>query len=355
MPALTPQFLMDLESRMQLITEREYDRLNSQLWWKLIARPRQMTTRREIITWLLSTAMIRDQGQGGNIAFEDIVSQYTEIEVGDAGDGLKLFKNQLEDLDGNGVDIAAQWSSDIGAYMSYWPQKLVTKFLKNAHTTDFIGYDKLAYFHKQHPLNPFRTYAGTFANVFSGSAAAASGNTPAYPGALPVHGVGSGAVTADVALQNLQKLVAYIASIRMPNGEDPRHLRLRGLIAGPLLFPRLVELTQAKTIAQAIGASAAATRDVEALIRALGFAQPVQADELAGFESDTTFYAIAEQITSSQLGACLYNEREGFKIDYYGPQDDAILSRAREFEWHCHGRNSVSAGHPFLLFKVQAT
>jgi hypothetical protein len=82
MPALTPSFLMDVESRMQVITEREYNRFNANVWWPRITKLRGSTGRRDVIMWLLSTAQIRDQGKGGNINFSDLVSTYTEIEAG---------------------------------------------------------------------------------------------------------------------------------------------------------------------------------------------------------------------------------------------------------------------------------
>lgn len=352
MPALTPQFMMDLESRMEVISEREYTRLTSNLWWKMVARPRTTGARRDVILWLLSTAMIRDQGKGGNIAFEDIVSQYTEVETDEAGDGLKLKKNQLEDTDGNGVDLAAQWSGDIGAYMAYWPQKRTSQFLKTAEQVGvFTGYDKLPFFSKTHPVNPFRTAAGTYANLFGGAPVAAPGDGSGiyYPGACPI----DDSVTLDVALQNLTKIISYVTSIRMPNGEDPRGLRLKSLLVSPRLFPRAVQLTGAKFIAQAVGGLGVGSTDVEGLIKALGFATPVQADELAGYEDDKTFFVIAEQLATSQLGGVLYTEREAFKIDYYGTVDQALLGRSRELEWQCHGRNGISAGHPYLVFKCK--
>lgn len=350
MPALTPQFLMDLESRMQVISEREYTRFTSNLWWRNIAKVRGSTGRRDVITWLLSTAQIKDQGKGGNIAFDDLVSTYTEIESKFSGAGLKLSKAQLEDTDGGGMDLAGQWSGDIGAYMSYWPQKQTAYFLKNAHTAAlFTGYDQLAYFHAAHPVNPFNDAAGTYANLLTGAAAAASGNTPAYPGALPI----DDSVTTEVALSNLSKLFSYIASIRMPNGEDPRFLRGASLIVPPRMYPRVVQLTSAKFLAQVAG-SFAGSADVESLIKALGFATPVMADELVGFESDTSYFVGCAQLSTSQLGAVVYTERESFAINYYGVVDQAQLGRSRELEWQCHGRNVVSAGHPYLLLKVKA-
>lgn len=353
MGALTPQFLIDLETRMQAITEREYARLTQNLWWQMITKVRQSASKKDVITWLLSTAMIRDQQTGGQIAFDDLVATYTEIENKWAGAGLKLRRDQLEDVlngivGGEGLDLAGQWSTDIGAYMAYWPQKQVVHLLKNGHTAAlYTGYDAKAFFATDHPVNPFKASAGTFANLFTG---AASGS---YPGALPI----DDGVATDVALQNMGKLFSYIASIKMPNGEDPRFLRPKGLIVPPRMFPRVVQLTSAKFLAQVAGAGAAqgGSGDVEALIKALGFATPVMADELAGYESDTTYFVAAEQVTSSQLGAVIYNEREPFKINYYGVMDQAELNRKDELEWHAKGRNRVSPGHPYLLFKVKAS
>jgi phage major head subunit gpT-like protein len=339
---------------MQIITEREYTRLSSNVWYPRITKPRKSTGRRDVIMWLLSTAQIRSQGKGGNISYSDLVSTYTEIENLYAGEGLKLSKAQLTDTDGGGMDLASQWSGDIGAYMAYWPQKLATHLLKNAHNLatagGYTGYDQKAFFAADHPVNPFDSNAGTYANILTGASAPASGNTPAYPGACPI----DDSVTTDVALQNMGKIFSYIASIKMPNGEDPRFLRPSTLLVPPRMYPRAVQLTSAKFLAQAAGSSAGSA-DVEALIKALGFATPIMADELAGFESDTTFFVGCEQMAASQLGAVIYTEREPFEINYYGTVDQAVLGRAQELEWQCHGRNVVSSGHPYLLFKCKGS
>lgn len=354
MGALTPTVLMDLESRMQIITEREYNRLANNVWYPSITKLRGSTGRRDVIMWLLSTAQIRSQGKGGNINFSDLVSTYTEIENGYAGDGLRLTKAQLTDTDGGGMDLAAQWSGDIGAYMAYWPQKQATDLLKKGHllagSGGYTGYDQKAFFATDHPVNPFNLNAGTYANLLTGAPVAASGNTPAYPGTCPI----DDSVSLDVALVNMGKIFSYIASIRMPNGEDPRFLRPSTLLVPPRMFPRAVQLTSAKFLAQ-VASSGAGSADVEALIKALGFATPRMADELAGFESDTTFYVGCETISSSQLGAVLYTEREPFAINYYGTVDQAVLGRAQELEWQCHGRNVISPGHPYLLMKCKGS
>ena len=160
-------------------------------------------------------------------------------------------------------------------------------------------------------------------------------------------------MTTDVALANMSKVFSLIATIKQANGEDPRYLRPKAILCSPKLFPRVVQLTSAKFIAQAAAAGGGGA-DVEALIRALGYGTPIMVDELAGFESDTTWFVVAEQLAASELGGIVYLEREPFSINQYGVMTDAELSRSQTLEWHCHGRNGIAPGHPFLIFKVKA-
>ncbi len=344
MPAILPSFIMDLESKMQLVTDQEYSRLNSHLWWQRFAKVKNTEAGRELLMWLLSTAQIQQQEAAEIIEFNDLVAQIMEVKPKYASTGMRLARNQLEDVDGNGLQLAAEWSAQIGAYMQYWPQKLVSTFLQNAHTTGYAtAYDNLPFFSASHLVHPKDSSKGTYANLFTG---AASGS---YPGALDI----SVAVTADVALANLAKLNGYVAGIKMPNGEDPRGLRVAGIGCSPTMFPRVAQLTNAKFIAQAVG-SAGGSADVEALVAALGYGQPFQMDELAGFESDTTYFVVLEQTNINAVGGLIYLDRLGFKIDYYGPQTESALGRMQTFEWQLHGRNAVLPGHPYLVLKVKA-
>jgi len=334
---------MDLESRMRTIQETEYLRLTSKLWYDRCTKIMTSGARREIVTWVLNTAQLEDVGQGGNLSFDDMTLLETEFTSKTAGKGLKLRRQQFEDLDGNGVDLASEWSAQMGAQHAYWPQKQVASLLKDGHLATSKAYDGKAFFATDHPVNPEKTAVGSFSNLFTGG------------DAVPIHT----GVTADVALANLQKVFGKIASIKMPNGSDPRFLRPAGILCGPTLFPRAVQLTNAKTIAQAAAAGGGGA-DVEALIAALGYGQPICCDELAGYESDTTFFVICEQVTSSQLGGFVYVDREPFSTRFYtgrggGTGVDAILDRADELEWHSSGRNVAGYGHPFAVFKCKAT
>lgn len=344
MPTITPSFLFDLESNMRVITAQEYERLTSKLWWNRVCKLGPPSgAKKERVSWLLDTARIQRTNKGGNIEFEDIVATTTEVEHLNAAAGLKIKKEQFEDVDGNGIDYASHWSRQMGAYAAYWPQKMLAQqILANGNT-----YDGRPFFDSAHPVNPFNTAAGTFQNVFTG---AASG---IYPGAIPI----DSSVTVDQAVANIAKAIAYVASIKMPNGEDPRFLRLADIIVPPALVARAQQITNAKFIAQLAAAGAAGSGDVEAVIRNFGLGNPIEATELSSAfgGSDTTYYLAMEEITTNQLGAFSYIQREPFSVLYYGPQNDAQLARIREYQWLTEGRNNILNGHPYLLFQCKAT
>lgn len=353
MPALTPTFLFDFESEMQRITEFEYARMvaSDNLWWEEVTKVRPTGKKREIIAWLLSTAQIYDAGEdGGNMRFDDMAAISQEYDVSNAAAGLRLTRNKIEDNDGNGFDFAAEWSANMGAFAAYWPQSKLAALILNGGTG--LCYDGLSFFNAAHPVNPFVPGSPTFANIFTGSPAGT------YPGALPI----DESVTVDTALKNLQLAIAYIASIKMPNGKTPRFLKPRRLLVPPRLVARAQQLTNARYIAQAAGTTGGGGADIEAIINNWGFLQPIEVQEFGGVSSaqDTTWYLACEQVTSTQLGAFVYVDREPFRITYYTGQGggtgvDAILDRARELEWHTQGRNVMGYGHPYAFFQASPT
>jgi hypothetical protein len=345
MPALTPEFLFDMESNMQVITSREYERLVANLWWRKLAKERPSQSKKERLIWMLDTARIQ-RVDSGSIEFEDVLSNTTEYENENAAGGLKMERNQIEDLDGNGIQIAQHWSRQMGAYAAYWPQKMVAKAIRDNGTT----YDGKALFATDHFINGKNTQAGTFANRFTSSASGI------YPGACPIHDTGAGAVSLETAIRNIGKIIAYVASIKMASGEDPRFLKLGSIIHPPALTTRVQEICNAKLIAVAVG-SAAGTSDISGVVRNWAMGEPICAPELGSAfgGSDTSYYLTMEDVVSSELGAINYINREAFSILYHGHVESADLARKRELQWITNGRNTVGLGHPYLLFRGDAT
>lgn len=355
---ITPEVLYKLEDNMQAITENEMARivLEENLWWKKLMRVRPSSNRRETLAWLLSTAKIQDDGKGGSIKFDAMVSQFVQWEHERFMAGLELSVDELSDNDGQGFDFAAEWSQQVGSLSVYFPQEKAADLLLNGEVTTGPGgaaYDGLPYFSSVgHPVNPFKPAAGVYKNLLTG---AASG---IYPGALPI----DESVTLDVARANVQKALAYIASTTMPNGRTPRRLKVVGLMGPPTLNKRLGEITDAKFIAAA-AASGGGSMDSEYLVRRWAFGEPIEAPELQtqgnGTTDLTSWYIITQQVQSTVLGALLFSERFPFKVTYYtgeggGNGVDAILDRAQMLEWHLKGRNQSLYGHPYGLWKVKA-
>ena len=354
---ITPTFVSDLKTRVQDIANEDYQRLAQDIWWNKIATTVNSTTKKERLSWLLSTAELEEVAHdGGEVAYDTLLRASTEFENKFVRKGLKVKFEEFEDLDGGavmlsggrlagraGFDSITKWTRDIAAHAAYWPQQQLAKAIIANPTT----YDTKAFFATDHPVNPFDASLGTFANDFTSTA---SGS---YPGALPI----DTSVTAEVALNNLAKAVAYVrGAIKMPNGVLPRKLRVTGIMVPPELAARATLLTSAKFIAQS-AASGALTGDIQAVVSYLNLGVPIIADELGAAMggSATTYYLIVQELSSPQMGAFIYSNREPIQITYVGPETDAELARARELQWIAQGRNTVAPGHPFQLFRCRAT
>lgn len=344
---------------MQVIAEQEYQRLSQpgNLWYNQVAKERPTgETRKQRLLWLLDTARIEYQDRlGGDVFFDELMVKDQEYEWRAATAGLTLNRFQMEDLDGGGVDQASEWARMMGAQGAYFPQAQIASLIRNGGVAGNTAYDGLTFFNNAHLVNPLNSAAGTYANDLTGAASSTPATDPGdatYPGAVDI----STAVTLDVALANLQKAIAYIRTIRMPNGSDPRMLRPKWLLGPPALTARLQQLTQAKFIAQA-SSSGGGSADIEAVVAAFGLGTPLIADELAaGFTngSDTTWYIVTEQMATSTLGGILWFNREPFSIIYNGQMTSAELARANTLQWTTRGRNLAAYGHPYHIFRCRA-
>jgi hypothetical protein len=342
------EVLTSAEKHWQRIQETEYARFATRTWYNRVAKIRQSASRTEIVSWLLSNVTIKDQGEsGGNFKFDDLVELYTEYTNRFAGTALRLPRAKFEDIangviGGEGIQAGAEWSAQTGMYAAYWPQKKVADFIKAGETN--IGYDGKALFATDHPVNPSDASKGTYSNLITDASYTITK-----------------AKTPDQNLEALKLISAHIRKIKMPNGVDPRFLRVSALLSGPELSPTLQEVTQAKFIARGVGGAATGggSSDVSTVLARAGYGELIEADEFStSSDDDASVYVVCEQASQSQLGALVYVDRQPFTTRYFtgmggGTGADAELSRKEELEWHCSGRNTVGAGHPFLIFKVR--
>lgn len=350
MPLVTPSFVMDFESNMRTLVENEYARFQDprNRWWDLIARVRPSMTKRELLAWFISTAALEDQGEaGGTYRFRDPVMLETEFTNRTAGAGLRIKRQQFEDIDANGIDggegiqAGTQWSRDMGAQFGYWPQLKIAELLMNGESGE--AYDGRPFFDTAHFLDGRSAGGGTYSNLLVGAGYRIDA-----------------AVTADAAAQNLAAVYKAIRSVKMPNGRQQRMLRPAGILCGPALYPRVSQLLDAKFLAMAATGGGGGAADFTGYASRLGYGKVTEAPELVDAEYDTSYFVVVEQVGSTELGALVYVDREPFSIRYYtgrggGVGIDAVLDRLDLLEWHGSGRNVAGYGHPFLLFKVKAS
>ena len=117
MGQLTPSFLFDVERRMRIIANDEYNRLGDNLIWQRVAKELTSTGKSERLIWLLDTMKIQYQDRlGGSVEFEDMLSNTTEFTNKAATAGLMLNRFQLDDHDGGGLQIATNWARGAGQY-----------------------------------------------------------------------------------------------------------------------------------------------------------------------------------------------------------------------------------------------
>ena len=378
---ITGSFVFSVEQEYRVLMERNYLKLAKTLWYPRLTKVHDTDSKSEIFEWLLQTATIdqlspQDGGEeSGNLQFEEISSVLKTIAPAHHGKGYRIDKMRWENSLNRGMDPVGEWIAAQSLYAGYYPQKQIAIRMMLGQTIN--SYDNVPFFSKSHPVNPNIPKLGTYANLFTGAAVAATAGVvgSGYPGALPI----DDSVDVNTALTNLTKAVAYVTgSVTQPNGQDSRNLEVAYLIHPPRMTARVQQLLDtrnvskyAKIIAQAVG-SAGGSADVGAVIESLGLAEPVRAVELDGNRSfpaylsgpagpvttatgsDTTYYLVCKEAEQTELGAMIMNLRQPFKMNFYSGEAgaegiDAVLGRSQKMEWHHNAYMGFDVGHPFAM------
>lgn len=345
---ISPEWVATLETNMQRLQTLTYEGLLNEMWWTRIAQEKESKALKEIIIFGLESAKLNDGGVRGGVRDFDVMSflQTSYINTYKQS-ALELTEQQLTDFDGNGVQAATQWVTEITTLQLYQPQKTLAELMLSNSGAGPNAYDGKAFFATAgvgtgaHFTNGRDSTQGTYNNLLTG---AASG---AYPGACPIHD----AIALDVATVNLAKAVAYIrGNHKTPTGY-PRNLKVVGLLVPPALAIRAQQLTNARFLPAGNG-----TADNSTVISNLGLGEPIVAPELgAAFGgSDTAYYLICQN-TASGFGPFVYFNRKPYSIRYHDKITDAELDRADMLQWFTDGRNTMGPFHPFLMHKVLAT
>jgi hypothetical protein len=332
---ITPSWVATFETNVQTLIQDAWSRMRPALIWDKFMDVKKSETGRELYFWLLETAKLQDEGQGGNKRFDDIAATYFEIVNKNSGNGLRLTANEIRDnqmasasLRGMpALDYAASWGRQMGGGAAYWPQELMFQLLAAGKTTK--GYDGVNFFSASHPINAANAGAGTYSNLIT---------------AKPIDS--TNAATLDIAAVNLASVIATIQQYTQPNGK-PRNLVPRYLLAGPANRKRAFELLDTKTIITG-GANAFGT--IENVVSRYGI-EPVIATEMG---SDLGYYIVMEMLPG-EGGPLIFQDRDPYVLSTYQPESQAELQRRKEFEWSFDGRNAGAYGHPYLIVRVDPT
>lgn len=328
---VTPQFVVSLDTELKAITERTWDRVLPNLVWdRLMKLVPPSDSLHRVFAWMLTTARIYPEGRGGNTRFDDMMTATHSITNENAGAGLRLTRNEIEDnqLAGNPnvepLDYARQWANQIGNAAAFYPEQQLFALIKAGLTQG--SYDGKPFFAADHPLNPNTGGGGTYSNIITGVSIASGLD------ADPVK---------DVALAqaNFAKALAAVTAQKFLGG-IPRYLRPTVMFVPTALQYRAEQVTGARTIA--LGENILVNRNIEVI------ANPMLDDE------PTVYYLGVADMQSDELAPFLWWERQPFELRGYTLRDEVELSRRDEFEWHMKGRNAASFGHPYLFYRCTA-
>lgn len=325
---VTPQWISTFETDTQTFVVDAWDRVLKNLMWDKFMDRRQSTTLRELYFWLVESASIHTEGQGGNKRYDDIAATFYEIDNANSGAGLILTKNEIEDnmMAGPNVrgmpalDYAQNWAKQIGGAAAYWPQQqLFTSLIANGKTSN--GYDGVPFFSTAHPVNPIGG-AATYSNILTASPLLA--DTDAH-------------LLASAGYINAA--AARLRSFKQPNGQY-RMLRPAALLHAP---------GQAYAVSKLLGSKFFNASDN--VLTNMGIV-PYCADELAA--EDGVWYLAAE-LMPGEGGPFIYQDREPYVLTSYSSDSQIELNRRKQFEWLFDGRNAAAYGHPYLILRVEPT
>lgn len=335
---ITPSWVATFETNVQTFVVDGWARAQKNLIWEKLMDVRSSSTLRELYFWLIESAKLNEEGQGGNKRYDDMIATFFEVDNTNSGNALVLTKNEIEDnmMAGPGLrgmpalDYAANWAKQIGGAGAYRPQDLLfNTLIPNGQTA--LGYDGVPFFSTAHPTNPgLGASAGVYSNLATGGSA------------LPLlinSGASTGAGSLWQAAANLNTAVANMRGLKQPNGKQ-RFLRPRALFHDPSLQYSVTQLLDSKFYG--------ATDNV---FTRLGI-EPVCVDELS---SDPGAWYLAAELMPGEGGPFIFQDREPYYLTSYTADSMVELQRRKDFEWIFDGRNAGAYGHPYLISQNRPT
>ncbi len=379
--ALDPQMVVNLRTTVEYKVENEFWAAAANLKYQRIVKILPTDTLIQIFAHRIPSALYEDFGEtGGGIRYEDAVIGVQEFRNHFAKAGFQLPEGEFRDYGRKGIQLAAEWGADVGYAGAYWPQRRAVQVLQNGQNSSMITengnviklqcYDGQPLFSLNHPYNFKRPSLGYFSNLAIGAPA----STVAWnPGFLPLGGpfvnaagtwnYSAGAdMSRQDGLRNLFKAIAWVRSVKMPDGITPRYLEPTGIIFGPALAEAVSTLTDAQFIAANSTGAGGGAQEIKGMIVRLGLSEPIMFNELIGQPNRNDYnwaFVCEPQIARSQFGAICFGVLEPFNLHMYAATSGSEginleLAESNMVKWISQGRNMVGPGLPQYIFFNQA-
>lgn len=237
----------------------------------------------------------------GERVYNDMARYAMEIEVKTYECSLEV---DIDDIDDDQLGAYGDEFALLGEEARWWPRDLLVAALKAGGATN--GWDGQFFFDTDHPVDPYIAGAGTWSNLFTGTA---------------------------LTDANLAAVITAMSRIKGPGG---RHLRIRGR---KLLIPPQLEFTAKAILApQLVGNGASNIYQ--------GLVEPVVVPELE--DAATTWYVAAD---AGMVKPFIFAERQAPRIEK--PSDDSKFERNKA-RFGGKARGAAVYGMPYLIAKAVA-
>jgi hypothetical protein len=372
----------------------EYARVASNLVYQRFTKILPSTTTEEHFISQLESQVIRDFGpDGGGVDFSELVFTENVFYNHFHKWGTRISEAKFTDmaqsgiLGADGIKAMSEAVKQATQKAAYLPQALTTGVLRagtgttlstsNGNSYSLKCYDGLSLFNDAHPVNFKHTNYGTYANYFHGAPSATN------PGFLPLGGpfVLSGgqwiySAGADVSIEdgwnNLWLTIAWLATMKMPDGETPRYLSPTTISCSKQLQKNVDRILDAKNIAVHAGSGSAGggSMDIEGSIKRLGFKEPTILHELSAPKSEALngtvpierydwFLNCEDDNNASELGSINLGMRMPWNVKIFS---DGTGGGAEQYELAIEDmvaaigkmRIMLGVGEPQYLFKIEA-
>lgn len=157
---LAPAALDAMFYNFSMLYQSAFDQ--APVWWNQLATEVPSTTRENRYPWMASLPRMREWI--GERLLHNVALRSTSLVNKDWEDTLKIERN---DVDDNNLGVYTPWVTALGVQARKWPDDMLVTLLQN---TTALAFDGQPFWNASHPKNIDDSSAGTYSNVFTGTA-----------------------------------------------------------------------------------------------------------------------------------------------------------------------------------------